>query len=81
MLVEVENNLAQALFKLEQYRTTSTNLEKDIEENNKFMNNHELVLSAMNSELRKLLTDIQYKSRNIDKENKHLETLQKKCDV
>lgn len=81
MLVEVENNLTQALLKLEQYRTASSNLEKDIKDNTKYMNSQGLALSIIDSELKKLSIDIQNKSRQIDLENKHLETLKKKSDV
>lgn len=81
MLVEVENNLSQVLFKLEQYRETNSNLEKDIEENIKYINNQEFALSVMDSEQKKLQIDIQNTSKKIDLENKNLETLSKKCDV
>lgn len=81
MLVEVENNLTQALLKLEQYRTASSNLEKNIEDNTKCMNSQGFALSIIDSELKKLHIDIQNKSRQIDQENKHLETLKKKSDV
>lgn len=81
MLAEVENKLTQSLLKLEQYRTTSSNLEKDIEENTKSMNDQGFALSEIDSELKKLLIDIQNKTRQIDLENKQLETLQKKCEV
>lgn len=81
MLVEVENNLSQILFKLEQYRETNSNLEKDIEENIKCINNQEFALTAMDSEQKKLKIDIKNTSKKIDLENKHLEILKKKCDV
>lgn len=81
MLVEVENNLTQALLKLEQYRTACSNLEKDIEENTKCMNSQGFTISIFDTELKKLHIDIQNKSRQIDLENKRLETLKKKSDV
>lgn len=81
MLVGIENNLTRALLKLEQYRSTSLNLEKEIEVNTKCMNDQVLALSIIDSELKKLHIDIQNKSKQIDLENKQLETLKKKSDV
>lgn len=81
MLVGVENNLSQVLFKLEQYRETNSNLEKDIEENIKCINNQEFALSAMDSEQKKLHIDIQNTLKKIDLENKLLENLKKQSEV
>lgn len=80
-MVGVENNLSQALLKLEQYRNTISNLEKDINENTKHLNDRGLTLSVLSVELKKLYIDIQNKSRQIDLENKKMETLKKKQDA
>ncbi|VVC28629.1 Hypothetical protein CINCED_3A025872 [Cinara cedri] len=80
VLVEAENNLSQVLLKLEQYRNTSFNLEKDIKENTKYLNDQGFVLSALDSELNKIYTEIKNKSRQIDLENKKLETMKKKLE-
>lgn len=81
MLVEIENNLSQALLKLEQYRTTSFNLEKDIEENNKYLTGQVCTISECDFEFKKILADIQYKLRQIDIETKQLEIVKKRHDV
>jgi len=73
--------LSHALLKLEQYRTTSSNLEKDIEVNTQHLNYQGLTLSMLNNELKKLYTDIQNKSRQIDLENKQLQTVKKKQEA
>ncbi|XP_022161075.1 kinetochore protein SLK19-like [Myzus persicae] len=80
LLVEVENNLSKELLKLEQCRTTSFNLEQDIVENTKYLNDKGLVLSTLDSELKKLYTEIQNKTKHIDLENKQLEVVKKLHD-
>lgn len=77
-MITTENNLAQALLKLEQYNTTSSNLQKDLEENNKYLNKQELTISILNSELNKLYIDIHIKSNQIDAENKQLDIAKKR---
>lgn len=69
------------MLKLEQYRTTSSNLEKDIEGNTKYLNDQGLNLSVLKSELKKLYTEIQNKSNQIDFENKKLENVKKRQNV
>uniref|UniRef100_A0A2S2Q421 Coiled-coil domain-containing protein n=1 Tax=Sipha flava TaxID=143950 RepID=A0A2S2Q421_9HEMI len=81
ILVGFENNLSQSLLKLEQYRTTSSNLENDIEKNTTFLNDLGFALSTLDSELKKLYIDIQNKSKQIDLENKQMETIKKKQDA
>lgn len=76
-MVGVENNLSKALLKLEQCRTTSFNLEQDIVENTKYLNNQGLALSALDSELKKMYAEIQNKTKHIDLENKQLEIAKK----
>jgi hypothetical protein len=73
--------LSQSLLKLEQYRTTSSNLENDIEKNTTFLNDLGFALSTLDSELKKLYIDIQNKSKQIDLENKQMETIKKKQDA
>lgn len=81
MLVGFENNLSRSLLKLEQYRTTCSNLENDVEKNSTFLNDLGFDLSTLDSELKKLYADIQNKSKQIDLENKHIETLKKRQDA
>lgn len=81
ILVEVENSLSLTLLKLEQCRTTSTNLENNLEENTKYLKNQGFIVSTLNFELKKLYTEIQNKSRQIDLENKQLETVKKRHNV
>lgn len=73
--------MSQLLLKLEQYCTTSSNLENDIQKNTKFLNDQGLTLSTLDSELKKLYIDIQNKSKQIDLENKQMENLKKKQDA
>lgn len=80
-MVGVENNLSHSLLKLEQYRTTISNIEKDVEENIKNLNNQGYALSALDFELKKLYTEIQNKSRQIDLENNQLETIKKRYEA
>eukprot|EP00102_Acyrthosiphon_pisum_P020925 XP_016658135.1 PREDICTED: coiled-coil domain-containing protein 40 [Acyrthosiphon pisum] len=80
LLVGVENNLSKTLLKLEQCRTTSFNLEQDIVENTKYLNDQGFALSALDSELKKLYTEIQNKTKHIDLENKQLEIVKKLHD-
>ncbi|XP_026805557.1 uncharacterized protein LOC113548720 [Rhopalosiphum maidis] len=60
VLVEVENNLSKSLLKLEQYRTTSSNLEHDIEENTKYLNDqgYDLVMETKNKKLDKEIASL-----------------------
>ncbi|VVC24084.1 Hypothetical protein CINCED_3A023271 [Cinara cedri] len=74
LLVGIEKNLSEAILKLEQFRNTSYNLEKNIEENTKRLNEGEIALSALDSELKKIYTEIRNKTRQIDTESKQLET-------
>lgn len=67
--------------KLEQHRTTTFNLEKEIEQNTKHLNNQELTISTLDSELKKLYTDIKNKSKQNDLENKQLEAAKKRNEV
>lgn len=67
--------------KLEQCRTTSFSMEKDIEDNTKYLNDQGLVLSALDSELKKIFTEIHIKSKQIDLENKQLDRLKNKQEV
>lgn len=80
-MVGVENNLSQALLKAEQYRSTISNMENAVRENIKYLDNQNIIISASNSELKKLYTEIQNKLKQIDSENKQLETLKKRHDV
>ncbi|KAE9542832.1 hypothetical protein AGLY_002743 [Aphis glycines] len=80
LLVEVENNLSKALLKLEQCRTTSSNLEQDIEENTKYLNDQGFALTTLDSELKKIYSEIQNKTKQIDLENKQLEIVKKLHD-
>lgn len=73
--------MSQILLKLEQFRTTSSNLENDLEENTKYLNNQGFTLSVLDSELKKLYTEMQNKLRQIDLENKQLETVKKRHNV
>lgn len=81
MLNGIENNLSQSLLKLEQYCMTSSNLEKDVEKDTKYLINQGAVIFELNSELKKLHTNIECRSRQIELETKKLETIKKKCDV
>jgi len=48
-----------------------------MEENTKYLNDQGLILSTLDNEMKKLYIDIQNKSRQIDLENKKMETLKK----
>jgi len=56
-------------------------LEQDIVENTKYLNDQGFALSALDSELKKLYTEIQNKTKHIDLENKQLEIVQKLHDA
>lgn len=63
---------------LEQYRNTSYNLETSLEENTKYLNDQNFNLSTLGSELKKLNSEIQNKSNQINFENKQMENVKKK---
>lgn len=52
-----------------------------MEENTKYLNAQELVLSTLDSELKKIFTEIHIKSRQIDLENKQLDRIKNKQEV
>lgn len=81
MLVKTEIDLSLDKTKLEQYCSTIYNLEQQIEEQTKDLNNQELYISTLDSELNKLYTDIQIKSIAIESESKQLESLKIKHEV
>lgn len=56
-------------------------MEKDIEENTKYLNDQGIVLSTLDSELKKVFTEIHIKSKQIDLENKQLDRLKNKQEV
>ncbi|XP_050424677.1 putative leucine-rich repeat-containing protein DDB_G0290503 [Adelges cooleyi] len=78
MLVQSENSLSQILLKSEQYRSLITNLEKEIDKNTKIMKEKGQVMIDLESELNKLYSEIERKSRQVDVETKHLEAVKKK---
>lgn len=78
LLVSTENNLSRALLKLEQYNSTSSNLEKSIEENNNHLKEQQSVISKLNSELNTLYNEIQNKSNLIDSVDKQLVIVKKR---
>lgn len=80
-MVGVENSLSKSLLQLEQCCTTSFNLELNIEKNTKYLNDQGFALSALDSELKKLYTEIQNKTKHIDLENKQLEIVKKINDA
>lgn len=67
--------------KLKQHRTTTYNLEKQIKELTIDLNHQDLYISTLDSELKKLYTDMQMKSNMIESEFKELESLKKKQEV
>lgn len=81
MLVKIENDVCVDQIKLKQYRTTTYNLEKQIKELTIDLNHQDLYISTLDSELKKLYSDIQMKSNMIESELKELETLKKKSEA
>jgi len=81
VLVKIENDVCVEQIKLKQHRTTSYNLEKQIKELTIDLNHQDLYISTLDSELKKLYTDIQMKSNMIESEFKELESLKKKREV
>ncbi|KAL4090962.1 hypothetical protein QTP88_025714 [Uroleucon formosanum] len=81
VLVKIENDVCVDQIKLKQHRTTTYNLEKQIKELNKDINNQNLYISTLDTELKKLYTDVQLKSNMIELEFKELESLKKKREV
>lgn len=73
--------MSRSLLRLEQYRTTCLNLENDVEKNTTILNDLGFSLSTLDTELKKLYSDIQSKSKQIDLENKKIESLKKRQDA
>lgn len=56
-------------------------MENDIEKNTKYLNDQAFALSTLDSELKKIYSEIQNKSRQIDEENKHLDLIKNRQDA
>ncbi|XP_060851664.1 coiled-coil domain-containing protein 40-like [Rhopalosiphum padi] len=81
LLVKIENDVCLDQIKLKQYRTTTYNLENQIKELTKDLDQQDLYIATLDSKLKKLGTDIQIKSNMIELESKELELLKKKHEV
>ncbi|XP_060873754.1 interaptin-like [Metopolophium dirhodum] len=81
VLVKIENDVCVDQIKLKQHLTTTYNLEKQIKELTIDLNHQDLYISTLDSELKKLYTDMQMKSNMIESEFKELESLKKKREV
>jgi len=67
--------------KLQQYCNITHNLEKQIKEFTVNLNSQELYISTLDTELKKLYTEIQMKSNSIESESKQLESLKNKQEA
>lgn len=56
-------------------------MENDIENNTKYLNDQGFILSTLDSELKKIYSEIQNKSRQIDEENKQLDLVKNRQDA
>ncbi|CAH1737113.1 unnamed protein product [Aphis gossypii] len=81
ILVKIENDVCLDQIKLKQYRITTYNLEKQIKELTKDLDQQDLNIDTLDSKLKQLYTDIQIKSNMIELESKELESLKKKHEV
>jgi hypothetical protein len=70
MLLKFEKMFNQAVLQFEQYREISSILKNDIEENTTCLNDQEVILSTLHSELKKLDLDIHNESKSILKKEK-----------
>ncbi|XP_025411772.1 uncharacterized protein LOC112684452 [Sipha flava] len=70
MLLKFEKMFKQAVLQFEQYREISSILKNDIEENTTCLNDQEVILSTLHSELKKLDLDIHNESKSILKKEK-----------